>query len=488
MNIYKPPSTNEIYNPSDLYNDDDEDDDDEDANDQLFLNVSGDIMDGRLIIKKDIQFKDFSVQDTAYTNIKDSQISTNISDINLLNIDVGTLTNLVNVNTIGINDLNIDVDNLTNTVNGNVTNINLLNIDLGTLTNLVNVNTIGINDLNIDVDNLTNTVNVNTTSINDLNIDISAIQIKTDVIETVTNSITYQRHRIGFRNSVTGGNQGYIGPVGDSIYIGADGNVPIIINPDMGHIQHYCEYTYFGDNNGSGKLILQNLGSNPGQIIINNEIQSNAYTNADHNNLNQHSTDINNLTNSIVTLNNNINTNTSVISSIINNMYNINDPKIYVKIAPNWNILSIQFITGQNNYGLQSDLYHITNHPSLNIYTDQANGGGPRHFNYPNKKILMVKYSIAYQSSLGNINTFKTRIIKYTNVANEGNVIKAAETLFQGVDFYGNRDFNNIVMFNDSMVFILDNERESIALETQYMISTSNGTTDLKCEIEIIEL
>ena len=100
----------------------------------------------------------------------------------------------------------------------------------------------------------------------------------------------------------------------------------------------------------------------------------------------------------------------------------------------------------------------------------------------------MVKYSIQFQSTKGNVNTFKSRLIKYTNVANEGIVVKDSETLFQGVDYHSNNDMNNFIMYNDSMIVILDNEKESVALETQYVLTTSNGTTDLKCEIEVFEM
>ena len=83
MNIYKPPSSNEIYNPVDTIDNNNDDDDNENH-----LNVSGDEMEGRLFIKKDIQFKDFSIQETAFTSVKNDQIITNKNNINQNIIDI----------------------------------------------------------------------------------------------------------------------------------------------------------------------------------------------------------------------------------------------------------------------------------------------------------------------------------------------------------------------------------------------------------------
>jgi hypothetical protein len=318
--------------------------------------------------------------------------------------------------------------------------------------------------------------------------DILNIKVKTDVIETVTTNAVYSRHQSYYRNLLTGSNVGYIGPVGDNLHIGCVGNNSLILNPNTGHIVNYCSFTYFGDNNGPGNIILQNQGNNTGSITINNEQQNNAYTDLDHSNLNQNTIDVSNLSTTVSNMDTQINTNTTVIASVINNIYNINDDKIYVRFAPNWLIFPTPFISGQNNYGLSSYIYRITNHPALNFYTNPSNGGAPRHFDYPNKKILQIKYSVAYQSTKGNIRILKSRLIKYTNVANEGTVIKAYESLFQGLDYFNNADFNNIIMYNDSLIVVLDNERESVALETEYLLTTSNGQTDCKCQIEVVEL
>jgi len=308
--------------------------------------------------------------------------------------------------------------------------------------------------------------------------DILNIKVKTDVIETVTTNAVYSRHQSYYRNLLTGSNVGYIGPVGDNLYIGCVGNNSLILNPDTGHIANYCSFTYFGDNNGPGNIILQNQGNNTGSITINNEVQKKAYTDVLHTHY----------TSTLVNHTSTLDSHSTLINNLFNDMNNINDSKIYVKIKPHWGILSQQFISGNINYGLQTDLYHITNDSALNYYTNNPNGGGPKHFDYPNKKILMVKYSIHYQSSMGNIRIFKSKLIKYTNVENEGTVIKSDETLYQGVHYHNNNDMNNFIMYNDSIIIILDNERESVSLETQYMLTTSNGTTDLKCEIEIVEL
>lgn len=248
-----------------------------------------------------------------------------------------------------------------------------------------------------------------------------------------------------------------------------------------------------------GDIVLKDTGK---KIVLNQEEQHFAFTNALKNQIQTNTNFTNTNTGKIVNIENDIQTNTSNIQTNTNNIQtntnNINlhatrlthleTEKIHIKISPNWSILTQQFISGNNNYGLQSDIYHITNDIAFNPYTDIANAGAPRHFNYPNKKRLLVKYSINYRSSKGNINTFKSRLIKYTNFANEGNVIKDDETLYQGRDHWHNMDFNNYVMYNDTMIVILDTERESLALETEYFLTTSNGTIDLKCDIEVIEI
>ena len=112
--------------------------------------------------------------------------------------------------------------------------------------------------------------------------DIVDIKVKTDVIETVNSDAVYSRHKSFYRNFSTGSNVGYIGSVGDSLFIGGVGNNSIILNPSTGHIEHYCSNTYFGDNLGPGNIILQNQGDNTGSITIDNEVQKRAYTNELH--------------------------------------------------------------------------------------------------------------------------------------------------------------------------------------------------------------
>ena len=97
----------------------------------------------------------------------------------------------------------------------------------------------------------------NTTQIETNKTDISDIQVKTDTIEEVTATEIYTKHRLSFRNQ-SNENMGYIGTNGNGMSIGCTGDLPLVINPDSGHIQHYCQKTFFGDNNGSGKLILNN--------------------------------------------------------------------------------------------------------------------------------------------------------------------------------------------------------------------------------------
>jgi hypothetical protein len=276
-------------------------------------------------------------------------------------------------------------------------------------------------------------------------------------------------------------------------YIYSHSDRDMILHPGLGNIKLWANSVHIGNNTG-------------GNLKIGGGTQNHAYTDIDHDKLL-------NLDSDLSTINNSINTNTAsivslnsdvlavsdtndlqstLINNIIHDMNNINDNRIYVKMVPNWGILTQQFISGNHNYGLQTDLYHITNNPALNYCTVVPTNGGIRHFDYPNKKILMVKYSIQYQSTKGNVNTFKSRLIKYINAGSgsigTGSVTKVDETLYQGVDYHSNNDMNNNIMYNGNMIVILDSARESVTLETQYLLTTSNGITDLKCEIEVIEL
>jgi len=224
-------------------------------------------------------------QNTTDINQNTTVINQNTTDINQNTTDINQNTTDINQNTTDINQNTIDISQNTTDISQNTTDISQNTYDYNIINTQVNTNVDDIDNINNDLLTVSNTSIANTNAITNIDSEILAIKIKTDVIETVAPNITYQRHNVGFRNLITGGNQGYIGTVGNGFYISADGSVPIIINPDLGYIHHYCENTYFGDNNGSGKIILQNLGANPGQLIINSEVQSNAYTNADHDNI-----------------------------------------------------------------------------------------------------------------------------------------------------------------------------------------------------------
>jgi hypothetical protein len=67
-------------------------------------------------------------------------------------------------------------------------------------------------------------------------------------------------------------------------------------------------------------------------------------------------------------------------------------------------------------------------------------------------------------------------------------VILDDETEYQGVSYYNNNDMNNSIHYTNSMIVVLDSERESLAIHTEYQLSTSLGTIDLKACVEVIEL
>ena len=147
----------------------------------------------------------------------------------------------------------------------------------------------------------------NTGDISDMKIDITDLQAKTAFIESVTASATTQTEKTIYLND-QGGEIGYIGPQGDAMYIGCSASTSLVINPDQGYITHYCENTFFGDNNGPGRLILGNSNGLSGSITINNEVQSHAYTVADRTRLNAVDSDIAYVQNQLNTTNNDVST------------------------------------------------------------------------------------------------------------------------------------------------------------------------------------
>ena len=104
---------------------------------------------------------------------------------------------------------------------------------------------------------------------------------------------------------------GYIAPSGDDLNIGCSASKNLVINPDQGHITHYCENTYFGDNYGPGRITLTNNGVDSGSITLNNEVQNHSYTDVDHTRLNDVTSDIACVQNQL----NRTNTNVSAVSA-----------------------------------------------------------------------------------------------------------------------------------------------------------------------------
>jgi trimeric autotransporter adhesin len=192
------------------------------------------------------------------------------------------------------------------------TDVDTIQTDLGTaqgqIAALITAGSAGESQL--ELDGVIADTTTNTTDITDIKIDITDLQAKTAFIESVTASTTTQTERTTYLND-QGGEIGYIGPQGDELYIACSLAKNLIINPDQGHITHYCENTYFGDNNGPGRLILSNSNGDGGSLTINEEVQNHAYTDADHTRLNDVDSDIAGVQTQI----NTINTNVSVVST-----------------------------------------------------------------------------------------------------------------------------------------------------------------------------
>ena len=226
--------------------------------------------------KGNIQLNIISIQ----TNT--GNISTNTTNIGTNTTNISTNTNNITANsnniTTNTNSITANSNNITTNTNSITTNTNSITANSNNIT--ANSNNITANTTEITANS--NNITANTNNITSNTTDINAIKVKTDVIESVGTTITYQRHNVGFRHLTTGGNVGYIGAVGNFLFIGADGANPIIMNPDYGYIHNYCENTLFGDDKGPGRIILNDSGGLSGSITIGVEVQNNAYTDADH--------------------------------------------------------------------------------------------------------------------------------------------------------------------------------------------------------------
>ena len=189
------------------------------------------------------------------------------------------------------------------------TDVDTLQTDMSTaqgqISALITAGTSG--ESQIELDAVIAEVDGNTTDISNMKVDITDLQAKTDFIETVTSSTTTQSERTTYLND-QGDTIGFIGPDGDNLYIGCSVSKNLILNPDQGSVTHLCENNYFGDENGPGRLILNNNGDDSGSITIDGEIQNHAFTDVDHTLLNGVTSEISSLQTQINTTNNAVTT------------------------------------------------------------------------------------------------------------------------------------------------------------------------------------
>jgi len=163
MSIHRPPTENNIYNPSDFIEHDEDDDTKDD--DENHLLVSGDEMEGQLIIKANIKFKDFTLQETAYTNedrVKLDSMTHTSADINQIIVDVDNTNTAIDALILDLDEVNIKMNQLESDISD------------------VKVETDKITPLILDLDE----VNIKT---NQLESDISDVKVKTDKITPTTN-------------------------------------------------------------------------------------------------------------------------------------------------------------------------------------------------------------------------------------------------------------------------------------------------------------
>ena len=187
------------------------------------------------------------------------------------------------------------------------TNVDTLQTDMTAAKNqiasLITAGSAGESQIALD-DVIDNTA-TNTSDISNMKTDITDLQEKTAFIESVTASTTTQSERTTYLND-QGDTIGFIGPDGDDLYIGCSTSKNLVINPDQGSITHLCENTFFGDENGPGRLILNNNGVDSGSITIDNEVQNHAFTDVDHTLLNNVTSEIANVQTQINTTNTNV--------------------------------------------------------------------------------------------------------------------------------------------------------------------------------------
>jgi hypothetical protein len=233
------------------------------------------------------------------------------------------------------------------------------------------------------------------------------------------------------RGGVLYGEIGALTPTNE-LHINSYNNKDIILNPGTADIQLLNDV---------------HIGN---ELYIGGEIQTKAFTDADHLHL------------------------TSLI---------LPNSKIHIEFDVQWDVLNLPdglTLEPRIRY-TNSGYYDITGHDDLLLYTQYYSAvqrtwiGGP--------KKLRIKYTMNFRSRKGRVDYFKSQLVQYDNNIN---VFKKV-SLFNGRDNYGEFDLLEWIFYNDDMIVNID-DGDSLKLYTQWKFIPPDETMDINCRFVIEEL
>jgi hypothetical protein len=233
------------------------------------------------------------------------------------------------------------------------------------------------------------------------------------------------------RGGVLYGEIGALTPTNE-LHINSYNNKDIILNPGTADIQLLND-VHIGND-----------------LYIGGEIQTKAFTDADHLHL------------------------TSLI---------LPNSKIHIEFDVQWDVLNLPAgltLEPRVRY-TNSGYYDITSHDDLLLYTEYFSAvqrtwiGGP--------KKLRIKYTMNFRSRKGKVDYFKSQLVQYDNTIN---VFKKV-SLFNGRDNYGEFDLLEWIFYNDDMIINIE-DGDSLKLYTQWKFIPPDETMDINCRFVIEEL
>jgi len=387
----------------------------------------------------------YIITNTANIAINATDISSNLTSINTNATNISSNLTSINTNATNISSNLTSINANTGNISSNLTSINANTGNISSNLTSINANTANISSNLTSINANTANISSNLTTINANVQAIDAIEVKTDPIEIVTASSYYTRLQWAFKNLTTGTNVGYIGPVGDQLFIGVEGSNSLVLNPSSGMVQNYCEKTLFGDNLGSGKIIL--TGSTPSDlnsITINNEVQYKAFTNA-----------------------------------IYDQIYSHN--KFNLVSTPNWGFVNRTTPYVNSYFANNSTLYDALSAPEFSSLTTQP---GVLYVWNVGETRIHIKYSLNFQSNSSVIRTYKSKIQVHNSSA-----VLLYDSLYEGLEFNGTGlDHYNFINYSDSLIATINNG-DTITIHTIYDFNTpSSGGFDMLSKVTITEL